>query len=239
MHFLCLHGIGTSNQVFEVQTAALRYELGDNHSYEFVEGTVPWQLAPEVSSMFNPKDSYHAYFDPESAPSAQQALDQLDDYVHTEGPFDGIIAFSQGAALAATYIIRKSKQSKPGNHNEMPIKCVVFLSSTALYDYELYFEKGQLRVLDADIDSELIQIPTVHIWGEQDNLRKDSERLSRLCAQATVFVHGGAHEVPGLGSNANVTGAVNAIRRGIREAQDLMSRGLDGRVEGNGVDAAE
>ena len=25
--------------------AALRYELGDEHSYEFVQGTVPWPMA--------------------------------------------------------------------------------------------------------------------------------------------------------------------------------------------------
>jgi hypothetical protein len=58
MRFLCLHGIGTNNHVLEMQTgithtlndtremlllkdlaATVRYELGDTHTYEFVEGT--------------------------------------------------------------------------------------------------------------------------------------------------------------------------------------------------------
>lgn len=29
-------------------TAALRYELGDNHTYEFVQGTTPTPMAPGV-----------------------------------------------------------------------------------------------------------------------------------------------------------------------------------------------
>ena len=39
----------TSCQTFESQTAAIRYELGDGHEFEFVEGTTPAELAPGQS----------------------------------------------------------------------------------------------------------------------------------------------------------------------------------------------
>lgn len=103
----------------------------------------------------------------------------------------------------------------------MPIKCAVFLSTVALYDFEQYVQQGHTRVLDCATDGELIQIPTVHIWGELDDRKKDCERVSMLCSRAAICVHGGAHEVPGLGVKETVTGCVNAIRRGILEAQTL------------------
>lgn len=55
-------------QIFEMQTgknfqlvylgptnltpeAAVRYELGDHHTYDFVEGNIPWETAPGKASI--------------------------------------------------------------------------------------------------------------------------------------------------------------------------------------------
>jgi hypothetical protein len=64
MHFLCLHGKGTNVQVLEVQLSATHvsgivvppnpsarlgavlYQLGDAHTYDFVEGNVLEEAAP-------------------------------------------------------------------------------------------------------------------------------------------------------------------------------------------------
>lgn len=35
-----------TSKIFEIQTAAIRYELGDNHIYDFVEGTIPSKMQP-------------------------------------------------------------------------------------------------------------------------------------------------------------------------------------------------
>ena len=37
------------------------------------------------------------------------AISQLEAYLAVEGPFDGVIGYSQGASLAATYLIRFSQ----------------------------------------------------------------------------------------------------------------------------------
>jgi hypothetical protein len=47
MRFLCLHGIGTNNHIFKMQTAALRYALDEKDTeYIWAQGTVEWPMAP-------------------------------------------------------------------------------------------------------------------------------------------------------------------------------------------------
>lgn len=42
---------GGDDKVFEMQTAAIRYELGDHHEFEFVEGTISHAIAPEIEPL--------------------------------------------------------------------------------------------------------------------------------------------------------------------------------------------
>ena len=155
-----------------------------------------------------------AYFDPSSIASYIRALEQLDTYVAAEGPFDGVLAFSQGATLAAMHVVRKAVQAPS---HPPPFKCAIFISCAAVYDPLAYFERGQIRILDSKLDGHPIQIPTVHIWGEQDPMRDQSRGLSELCQPelTAVFVHEGAHEVPRLGARGALAGSVKAVRRGI------------------------
>jgi len=197
--------------------AALRYELGDHHSYEFVEGTIPWPIAPEIASLFDPDDDYFAYFDANVPASVQDAINQLREYILAEGPFDGIIGFSQGAGLAAMYLVQQA-------HAKMsPIKCAIFLSSFTVYDPVAFQQQGVIRKLDPMQDGVPIQIPTVHIWGEREGGSEDSERLRDLCNQslASTFIHEGGHEVPGLGAKGAVTGIVKVVRRGLSKANSM------------------
>ena len=158
--------------------------------------------------------TFWAYFDPSSIASYIQALEQLDTYVAAEGPFDGVLAFSQGATLAAMHVARKAIQAPS---QTPPFKCAILISCAAVYDPVAYFERGEMRILNSRLDGHPIQIPTVHIWGEQDPMRDQSRDLSELCqpSLAAVFVHEGAHEVPRLGASSALAGSVKAVRRGV------------------------
>ena len=50
MRWLCLHGMGTNSRIFEAQTAAIRYAMGQEHSFEFVDGAAPAKMAPSKPS---------------------------------------------------------------------------------------------------------------------------------------------------------------------------------------------
>lgn len=121
------------------------------------------------------------------------------------------------------HLIRKTQQDSRGSQAEgkAPFKCAIFLSSIPAYDAVTFEARGEIRLLDPATDGQLIHIPTVHIWGQQEDSKSNSELLKELCnpQTATIFVHGGGHEVPGLGSKGDVTGAVKAMRRAILKAQ--------------------
>jgi predicted esterase len=101
------------------------------------------------------------------------------------------MGFSQGASLAATYMVRKAQQDPAALSHVF--KCAVFLCGTDAWDV-----RGEGAVLKASSVGELIHIPTAHIVGSKDQHYEASLRLSELCGRGSrvVFDHGGGHEVP-------------------------------------------
>jgi predicted esterase len=147
-------------------------------------------------------------------PSAMAALAQLDAYERAEGPFDAVLAFSQGAGLAAAFMMQRALAEPL---RRPPFRCAVLVSCVWVYDPVAWAERGEVRTLHGSALGEVVAVPTVHVWGARDPRRAESEGMRGFCKAelATVFVHGGGHEVPGLGAKEAVSGTVKAIRRGI------------------------
>ncbi|KAK3324428.1 serine hydrolase FSH [Cercophora scortea] len=214
MRFLCFHGRGTNAKTFESQTAAIRYELGDGHEFEFVEGTTPAELAPELKDTMTGDFTPLFYCHEMDPASVLGAGEQLSRYLDAEGPFDGVMGFSLGAAFVATWMLDQVACGRA-----LPFRCAVFFSSSVPGNAAA-MRAGQLEAVRGDYAAG-IPIPTAHIWGTRDALAGDMpSELFSLCAPATrsVFVHGGGHEVPA--SEANVALAANTIRRCILMAQE-------------------
>ena len=125
--------MGTNSRIFEAQTAAIRYTLGPQHTYEFVDGSVPTKMAPgmlipilvhargwgaaliratAIEPFVSPSDEFLQYADDASSDSCLRALLDLEAYIEEDGPFDGVMAFSQGAGLAASLLIRQTQQDR-------------------------------------------------------------------------------------------------------------------------------
>ncbi|KAK4206792.1 serine hydrolase FSH [Rhypophila decipiens] len=236
MRFLCFHGRGTNAKIFEAQTAAIRYELGDGHEYEFVNGTTRAQLAPELKgSILNTNTANNedgitdftplSYCNETDPVSVLAALEQLSSYLEAEGPFDGVIAFSMGAAFVTTWILDQLANTQ-AHATSLPFKCIVLFSSS-IPGNATAMREGRLEDIAVTVDAAetatpAITIPTAHIWGANDDLAKDMpSKVFNLCdpAARSVFVHGGGHEVPSA-SERDVTLAVNVIRRCISLAQE-------------------
>ncbi|KAF2469065.1 uncharacterized protein BDR25DRAFT_289247 [Lindgomyces ingoldianus] len=218
MRFLCLHGLGTSNRVFQMQTAAFRYEIADQHTYEFVQGVVPWDLPPELSNLSDPSEQHYAYYDIASPFSFVTALDHLEAYILEEGPFDGVIAYSHGAGLAAMLLVRE-KYLKP---SAPPLfKVAIFFSPVSVYDPVAYQERQEVRVLD-DVGGgpPAIDIPTVVVYGEGDPRMEECKGVKAICNSKYLweYVHDGGHEVPGIGVKNAIPETVKVARRGITTA---------------------
>lgn len=123
------------------------------------------------------------------------------------------MAFSQGAILAATLMVR-SFQRNAGGRTDPPFKCAIFISGGVPGD-PAALELDQVRTLDYATDGEVIHVPTTHIWGANDRQEPTyGPVLSKLCKAAlrTVYVHGGGHEVPGPKNPAALSSTVMAVQ---------------------------
>lgn len=143
------------------------------------------------------------------------ALDQLSTYIEEEGPFDGVIAFSQGAALVSAYLIHVSRQNK-----SMPFRCAIFLSGALPFDPEALRE-GTVEHVQVPRTGPLLTLPTTHIWGRKDmEFKRDSEMLASFCdeSQREQFVHEKGHEIPGSRAHEDLQRCARVIRRTIEKA---------------------
>ncbi|KAI8316688.1 D-xylose 1-dehydrogenase [Colletotrichum sp. SAR11_59] len=138
--------MGTSSKIFQVQTAAIRSALSKSFSatFDFVEGALEWPAAPGINLIAGPNAEYFAYYDTDKYASIIQAVDDLEEYVTSEGPFDGVLAFSQGAALAAMLIARDTFPS--------PFAFAVFICGGPPFSEKELKETNTLRYYENDLD---------------------------------------------------------------------------------------
>lgn len=158
-----------------------------------------YNIAPELGTISNFKEGYLGYFDPEAPESGNAALDQLDAYISSHGPFQGVIAFSQGAQLAATYIAHKTLQGA----TQPAFGCAILFSPLGVYDPREWVAGGRIRKVDPAADGFVLRIPTLVVWGKQDSKWKEEAKgVSKLCVPGTSYTyeHEGGHEIPGIGA---------------------------------------
>lgn len=173
-----------------------------------------------MDAISSPGDGFYAYFDRQSLESARQALEDLDVYVSRQGPFDGVMAFSDGARAAATLLIRKTQQD-PRQARKQPIfKCAIFFCGGTPGDPTALL-RDEVRIMDNAIDGEIIGIPTAHVRGLKDVTEPNiGIALTELCNAKlrSVYVHSGGHEIPGPKDREALLGAVRCIQKTIDRA---------------------
>ncbi|KAH8430735.1 uncharacterized protein LDX57_008399 [Aspergillus melleus] len=176
-------------------------------------------MNPGLATYFPTDDDCFAYFDPSRPESFAAALQHLAEFLEHEGPFDGILAFSQGAQVAAALLAQLQAHRPTG----YPVRCAIFLSAATPEGAPIMGPPTN----DAPVSTEVevpLQLPTAHIWGETDSHSDTSRMLCTMCRPewCSPFVHSGGHEVPGGSSKGSLKGSVNAIRRTVDFAEGLQ-----------------
>ncbi|KAK4663867.1 uncharacterized protein QC763_502100 [Podospora pseudopauciseta] len=121
MRVLCLHGVGSSGKMLETQLRPFLKAVDPSFDFVFVDGPFPCERGPGMAAFDGPFFSHTAGYSPEQMIEAHEHLDRTIDDL---GPFDGILGFSQGGALALSYLHRKQTQ------NELrPFKFALIMSS--------------------------------------------------------------------------------------------------------------
>jgi hypothetical protein len=144
-----------------------------------------------------------------------QAFEHTLQAMRDQGPFDGVIGFSQGAALACS-MLATMKGKKTGDGLEEPLfKCAVFICAAEPFD-----GRGMRPLRDRDgADAGagvLVDVPTGHILGRQDELVEQAEGLCSICepTKAVVYDHELGHKVPfDWGRTEKMVGVVEEVIR--------------------------
>lgn len=191
---LCLHGYVQNGNMFARKTSGIRKAL-DKLGFETVYLTGPVKI--EVSDLsFDVSneggreiDNMRSWWpNSESNPdhlTIDSALDEIVANIDKEGPFVGVLGFSQGAALAA--ILCQILHTL--HENQGQLKFGIFYSGfkSRLPAYSKYYERP-------------IAIPTMHVIGTLDTVVEE-ERTMKLydaCepSKRVLLTHPGGHFVP-------------------------------------------
>ena len=103
---LCLHGWRTSGKILSMQTAAMQFHTPIE--YYFIDAPFPADGPPDMGiQTYYPNRAYFEWHKKrlDNSPPPYEGLhfstEMLIQYLKSNGPFDGILGFSQGAAMVA------------------------------------------------------------------------------------------------------------------------------------------
>ncbi|KAI1276893.1 serine hydrolase FSH [Xylaria sp. FL0933] len=217
MRFLCLHGRGTNAKIFQIQTARIRQALGRDHQFIFANGNVP--TPPDAGATAISEDFYG--YVGETGSEHKSLYYDLLDLVNSQGPFDGLMGFSEGGAVAAWMLIENAKYPLIFG----PLRCAIFFSAAVPFDPDI-IRTGIIKPVDPAVEGEVIKVPTAHVWSDKNDVNSEKARsLANLCDARgrETFVHSMGHNVPGSKHDSEVLAAtLRIVERTIERAKDQI-----------------
>lgn len=111
----------------------------------------------------------YGYYNALSPASIVQTQTQLEKIIATEGPFDGVLGYSGGAALAAEIIIRDAMANPYGLPDERPFRFAVFINGASPLRC---FRLEEENVEEGEIDSEVMIAEAERMFLRPSALRR-------------------------------------------------------------------
>jgi hypothetical protein len=109
-------------------------QISPEHTFDFIDAQFEGPAAPGIADVFPaPYFVWHEKYDPQSVERVHHYLESV---IEEDGPYDGIIGFSEGAAVAASYLLSKEYRATLGDvyeHPENEFKLAVFFNSVKPY----------------------------------------------------------------------------------------------------------
>lgn len=206
-----LHGFVQSDVIFRQKTGGLRkvlkkigYELYYPCGTELVDTSVlnegsnnSKDIAQEFNTETTTENKYYGWWLRNKGSEnkfdhtiPQKTYDYLHDFCKENGPFDGIIGFSQGAGLAG-YLATSFNKILNLTLNEQPrLKFVILFSG-----FKLEPEQYQ-----AQYTQTTSWIPSLHVQGELDNVVPEERSMKIYDVWGddakTLLKHPGSHFIP-------------------------------------------
>ncbi|KAJ2353305.1 Ovarian cancer-associated protein 2 [Coemansia erecta] len=199
---LCLHGFGESAELFKIRSRNFRAVVGDNADLVYVDGpidigslhmTTGDLVDPEIASEFTNLGWWWMRRGRSfEARGIGKSLDLLGRVLAEQGPFDGILGFSQGAAMAIIICALLAGRANDGplslgNIDHPQIKFLVLAGAFQLEvpEYNYLYEQP-------------FAVPSLHIIGTYDTVVEPerSQLVQSYFNSPDIFEFVGGHFIP-------------------------------------------
>ncbi|XP_028839617.1 esterase OVCA2 isoform X1 [Denticeps clupeoides] len=203
LRILCVHGYRQNGSTFREKTGALRKLLKKRVELVFVSAPhrlppPPGNTAEESGTGAGPGDedprgwwfsdtearSFDAGQECEESLGLEESVDTVKGAVKEFGPFDGILGFSQGAALVAMLCFLQEQKLEPEFCFRFAILVAGFCSACS--QHQRYYKGPPLTT------------PSLHIFGAEDRVipERMSKDLLPVFHDPQILTHPGGHFVP-------------------------------------------
>ncbi|KAL5249365.1 hypothetical protein ACHWQZ_G018282 [Mnemiopsis leidyi] len=189
LRILCLHGYRQSEVSFREKTGGLRKALKSLADFEFIRA--PHSVHEEENSYSwfysNPAThhilTYNCLDSSTEDPGFDDSVKYILHHISDNGPYDGVMAFSQGACL--TSMLCTMKRTEP---------------ALSQLSFVMLFNGFRSRITKHDkYYTDLIDtVRSLHVYGETDEVipLEMSEKLVSSFQNPIKFIHPGGHFVP-------------------------------------------
>ncbi|XP_058079440.1 dihydrofolate reductase-like [Magnolia sinica] len=188
MKVLCLHGFRTSGSFLQKQISKWDPSIFADFHMVFPDGLFPAGGKSDIEGIFPPPYFEWFQFNQEFTEytNLDECISYLCDYITSNGPFDGLLGFSQGATLSALLLGYQAQGKLLKDHP--PFKLFVSISGSKFRDPSI-----------CDVAyKDPIKVRSVHFIGAKDWLRLPSEELATAFDSPLIIRHPQGHTVPRL-----------------------------------------
>ena len=205
LNILCLHGHGANNHITALQTRYLRLTPNQGVNADLLAASLETRANDATLAALSP-GPYHSWFrfDPLSLfhgigrdnGSLLESLRRIIGVIREHGPYDGVYGFSQGATVAAM-LCSETCWRHLGGLSEPPFRFAILANAGATWAlHRCSLELADKSHAHASLP---LTVPSLHLIGEKDRHKGESQRLVQAFAPKTeplVYAHKFGHELP-------------------------------------------
>ncbi|XP_065870035.1 uncharacterized protein [Euphorbia lathyris] len=216
MKILCLHGFRTSGSFLQKQISKWDSSIFAPFHLDFPNGIFPAGGKSEIEGIFPPPYFEWFQYNEEFTEytNLEECINYLCNYITKEGPFDGLLGFSQGATLAALLIGYQTQGKILKEHPAM--KLFISISGAKFRDPSIC----EIAYKDT------IKVKSVHFIGAKDWLKLPSEDLATAFHDPLIIRHPQGHTVPRLDEEAT-----RQLKSWVEEIDQFNNRIVDAKLD--------
>ncbi|KAI0809853.1 serine hydrolase FSH [Xylaria sp. FL0064] len=192
MKFLCLHGYQQSAAIMQSETSFLKHilerSLGRQVNLYYPSG--PFPSIPTATN-----EPTYAWWPEDSTLTDIHTFRYLSDILDEEGPFDGIVGFSQGGSVGSLIagLLERPKPARPSNFTTFHAPLQLVISYSGYHEDDERLQKYY---------AQKIKTPILHFISSTDPVMAEERcfRLVKRCEDSDdrviVYTGSGFHRVP-------------------------------------------